>query len=372
MSEIPQQVLACAIATRTPVLLWGPPGIGKTATIRSLAETMGLPLEIVIAAIHEPADFSGLPYPDGDRVRYLTPDWAVRLAEAGHGVLFLDEISTAPPAVQAALLRIVLERRVGQLQLPDDVVVIAAANPPEEAAAGWELAAPLANRFCHIDWPVPGTQEWTTGITVGWTPLLLPSALGEWQRYLPSARGLVAGFLSSAPHHLFALPEDLAQRGRAWPSPRTWEMATRMLAAVLALSPSEELVATAVGACVGRGIGYELAALVSGDRLLDPFAALADPEGNPLPERPDKLITLLMAIAAVASEDVDRYWTAAWTVIARVAGKRRDIAAVAARPLARVYHTELGRGRLLPMPPEAVEPLKELLEAAGMITGGRR
>ena len=366
------QVLACAVATRTPALLWGPPGIGKTATIRSLAETMGLPLEIVVAAIHEPADFSGLPYPDHDRVRYLTPDWAVRLAEAGRGVLFLDEISTAPPAVQAALLRIVLERRVGQLQLPEDVVVIAAANPPEDAAAGWELAAPLANRFSHIDWPVPRAEEWSTGITAGWSPPHIPTELDDWQRHLPTARGLVAGFLSSAPHHLFALPQDLAQRGRAWPSPRTWEMATRMLAAVLALGPTEELVAAAVGSCVGRGIGYELAALVSGDRLLDPLAALADPETSPLPERPDKLVTLLMAIAAIASEDVDRYWTPAWTVIARVASERRDIAAVAARPLARVFQAELGRGRLLPIPPEAVGPLKELLEAAGMIPGGGR
>jgi len=306
------QVLACAVATRTPVLLWGPPGIGKTATIRSLAEAMGFPLEIVIAAIHEPSDFSGLPAPQGDRVRYLPPEWAVRLAEAGHGILFLDEISTAPPAVQAALLRVVLERRVGQLALPKDVVVIAAANPPDETAGGWELGPPLANRFCHLDWPVPEVHEWNTGMTAGWVAPHRPEALDEWRSMLPAARGLLAGFLARAPHRRSSLPQDRVQRGRAWPSPRTWEMASRMLAAALALGGSEELVVTAVGSCVGMGIAYEFGALVSGDRLLDPVAVLSDPENSPLPTRPDKLIALLMATAAVASHDPDQYWTPAW------------------------------------------------------------
>ena len=81
------------------------------------------------------------------------PDWAVRLVRAGRGLLFLDELSTAPPAVQAALLRVVLERRVGALQLPAGAVrIVAAANPRVGAADGWELSPPLANRFVHLYW----------------------------------------------------------------------------------------------------------------------------------------------------------------------------------------------------------------------------
>ena len=148
--------LALATAANLPVLLWGQPGIGKSSTLTELARGLDLPLETVIASVHEPSDFSGLPVlgpdPAGQGVAMAPPDWAVRLRRAGDGLLFLDELSSAPPAVQAALLRVVLERRVGSLALPDGVRIVAAANPAGSAADGWQLAPPLANRFVHLDW----------------------------------------------------------------------------------------------------------------------------------------------------------------------------------------------------------------------------
>ena len=150
------EALTLAVAADLPVLLWGEPGIGKTAALTQLAESLDLPLTTVIASVHEPSDFSGLPIVGDDPatrgVPMAPPDWAVRLVDAGRGLLFLDELSTAPPAVQAALLRLVLERRVGALQLPPDVRIVAAANPPSSAADGWEMSAPLANRFVHLYW----------------------------------------------------------------------------------------------------------------------------------------------------------------------------------------------------------------------------
>ncbi|MFD0823561.1 AAA family ATPase, partial [Micromonospora zhanjiangensis] len=109
--------LTLAVAADLPVLLWGEPGIGKTAALGQLAAALDLPLTTVIASVHEPSDFAGLPVvgddPANQGVPMAPPDWAVRLVRAGRGLLFLDELSTAPPAVQAALLRLVLERRVG-------------------------------------------------------------------------------------------------------------------------------------------------------------------------------------------------------------------------------------------------------------------
>src|SRR5262245_48759500 len=141
-SNTTRDALALAVAARVPTLLWGGPGIGKTSAVREMAASAAWPCEIVIASIREPSDFAGLPVignEDGS-VHMAPPRWAQRLASEGKGLLFLDEVSTAPPAVQAALLRVVLERTVGDLALPDAVAVVAAANPPEQAADGWDLA----------------------------------------------------------------------------------------------------------------------------------------------------------------------------------------------------------------------------------------
>src|SRR3974377_1829443 len=143
MSEKPAaEALGVAVAAGVPVLLWGAPGTGKTSAIRGMAQAMDLPCETVIASIREPSDFAGLPIVvGGQTVQFAPPAWARRLAEAGHGLLFLDERATPPPAWQASLLGVVLERAVGDLTLPEEVAVVAAANPPEQAADGWDLSA---------------------------------------------------------------------------------------------------------------------------------------------------------------------------------------------------------------------------------------
>ena len=114
-NETTSQALALAVATGVPVILWGSPGTGKTSVVKALASSWQLPCEVVIASIHDPTDFSGLPIVTRGSVSLAPPAWARRLADLGSGILFLDELTTVPPAVQAALLRVVLERTVGDL-----------------------------------------------------------------------------------------------------------------------------------------------------------------------------------------------------------------------------------------------------------------
>jgi hypothetical protein len=329
------EALSIAIAARVPVLLWGGPGTGKSSAVRDLAMQMHWPCEVVIASIREPSDFAGLPVIEQGNVRFAPPAWAKRLVCAGKGLLFLDEISTAPPAVQAALLRVVLERVVGDLELPADVAVVAAANPPEQAADGWDLSAPLANRFCHIDW-IPDAPAFAQGITAGWPAATIPELDGAWRARDPTTRALVGAFVAARPSLLSQPPKDAAQAGRAWPSPRTWEMVAWLLAAANEIGASEQVRATLVAGAVGVGAGIEFLHWLKEMDLGDPEAALLDPEAFVLPERGDRAYAALSAVAAaVAANNTPERWIAGWKVLARAGEHAADVAATAARVLAR-------------------------------------
>jgi hypothetical protein len=350
--------LSVALQAGTPILAWGPPGVGKTAAITALAESLSLPLEVVLASIREPADFSGLPVIREDGVKMEAPAWARRLAREGKGILFLDEISTAPPAVQAALLRVVLDRVVGDLELPPAVAVVAAANPPEQAAGGWDLSPPLANRFCHITWTLD-SGAWVDGMIRGWTTPRFEALPEGWEKGIPASRSLVAAFIRHRPHLLLQVPESDDQAGKAWPSPRSWEMAARLLAA----SSDDDVAAILVSGCVGDGAAMEFLTWRRDLDLPDPEAVLREPEKFTIPKRGDQAFAILTAVvtAAVGNLTRDR-WLAAWTVLARAANQgAKDIAAAAAKALAQARKPDL------PLPQKELQGFIPLLQKGGLM-----
>ncbi len=359
--HIALEALGILVATRVPVLLWGTPGTGKSSAVRALATAMGWPCEVVIASIREPSDFAGLPVVVEGGVRFAPPRWAQRLHTAGKGILFLDEISTAPPAVQAALLRVVLERVVGDLELPSYVTVVAAANPPEEAADGWDLSAPLANRFCHLDWNAEAAA-FAAGITAGWPPSFVPQLPEGWESQQAGARGLVGAFVGVRPALLSQMPQEAARAGRAWPSPRTWEMAACLFTAAELAGASEGARIALVTGAVGTGAGIEFLNWVREMDLGDPEDALRDPASFIIPERGDRAYAALSAVAAaVASNPTPVRWIAGWKVLGRAAGANApDVAAMAARILARCRPDGT-------QPPEEVKLFAPLLKEAGLL-----
>jgi hypothetical protein len=328
-----------------------------------MCDAAGLPCETVIASIREPSDFAGLPVVDAaGGVTLAPPSWALRLCEAGRGVLFLDELSTAPPAVQAALLRVVLERTVGDLPLPHEVTIVAAANPPEQAADGWDLSAPLANRFCHLDWTLDA-REWADGLAAGFAqPVVESIEPAELAARLPAVRSRIAAFVVTRPHLLSAAPTDEVMAGRAWPSPRSWELAARLTAAGELQLASEQVVAALVAGAVGPGAAAEFLAWNRELDLPDPEAVLADPYSFRLPARGDRAYACLSSItAAVLAHNTVPRWEAAWLAIAAGTDETHtDIAIVAVRALAR--HRPEGA---LP-PREVLANMAPVLRAAGL------
>jgi hypothetical protein len=360
------EALALAVAANLPVLLWGEPGIGKSATMRQLAARLGTPMETVIASVHEPSDFAGLPIvgadPATDGVPMAPPDWAVRLATAGTGLLFFDELSSAPPAVQAALLRVVLERHVGSLRLPDAIRIVAAANPPASAADGWHLSPPLANRFVHLHWTYdPATVA--RGLTGTWPGIDIPLVdAARTPTAIAKARGAVAGFLSARPGLTHHMPADAEGRGGAWPSPRTWEMVLRLLVIHHAAGTGDDALALAVIGAIGDGPGLEFVTYLDQLDLPDPERVLARPDAFTLPNRGDRQLACLTAIvSAIQSRTTQERWDAGWVVLAQaVKAGVPDIAARAAMDLATL------RQPAWPVPP-TIDAFLDVLQLSGRL-----
>lgn len=143
-------VLKAAIAANTSALLIGDPGVGKSAILVKLAKEIDYPLHILIGSTLDPTDVGGLPAVVDGKVQRL-PMLAIREAAEKPCILFLDEISAAPLPVQAAFLRLILERVAGDVELHPETRVIAAANPPEQAPGGFDLSAPLMGRLCVVN-----------------------------------------------------------------------------------------------------------------------------------------------------------------------------------------------------------------------------
>ncbi|MFF2082422.1 AAA family ATPase [Nocardia sp. NPDC058176] len=334
------EALTLAVAADLPVLLWGEPGIGKTAALTQLAESLDLPLTTVIASVHEPSDFSGLPIigddPAAQGVPMAPPDWAVKLAKAGRGLLFLDELSTAPPAVQAALLRLVLERQIGALTLPPGVRIVAAANPRSSAADGWELSPPLANRFVHLQW-IHDHDVVVRGLGGTWPratlPRLDPEKLTEAVGF---ARRAVCTLLAARPKLVHQMPTTETRRGGAWASPRSWEMTLRLIAFATAAGVSRDVLSLLVRGTVGDGPGFELLTSIDRMDLPDPEDLLADPASAELPERGDLRQAVLDGVVAAVRRKADKLrWEAAWELLAKaVATGAPDLVVVPATTLA--------------------------------------
>jgi hypothetical protein len=370
-------VRAC-IDANVPVLLWGPPGVGKSSALAAMAADAGRGMEVVLGSVREASDFAGLPIvqPDGRSVVMAPPDWALRLAEAEGGWLFLDDVTTTAPSVQKAMLQVVLDRKVGDLALPPAVRVIGAANEVDDAPDGSDLAPALANRWAHFQ-VGPDASEFCDGLTLGWAALTQRASAAEGIEPTPErvakARAEVAGFLRHRPILVHAKPDNAVAAGRAWPSYRTWKWVADVLPRLdPPVDPATggdngvglraQAARMAIAGLVGEGAAVEFLTWRRDADLPDPETVLADPEAFDWTGRADRTWAVLSSVVAVvAVRPSTARWTAAWRVLGACATSgSADVGAAAAVALGRCRPAGAGY-------PAAIRAFAPVMAAAGLL-----
>lgn len=349
-------LIAAALRADVPLILWGPPGVCKTSLITVYGRAWGYHVETIVGSIREPTDFLGLPIEQDNAVTYAPPAWVRRLVSADNGILHLDELTTCAVSVQRVMLRICQEREVGELPLGPDVRIIVTANPPDVAVDGIDLAAPLANRFCHADW-VFDAQSWSVAAAAQFKNTQVPNLetlIGPHNTdHAASTTGTVLAFCQLRPDLLIQVPSDMSQAGKAWPSPRSWTNAMSLMAE---LPPDNDAAAfMALAGCVGEAAATEFTAWKEANDLYDPIVVLQDPSTVAwTSDRPDKLFALLLSIATLVSQGrgKDRWLQAAEVMTACAKAGKPDVAL----PTVRI---------LLANAPKGVQPPAALARAFG-------
>lgn len=279
------------IRTMPSVMLWGPPGVGKSQAVKQMADIIqkktGKAVRVtdVRLLLFNPIDLRGIPTANEDRTLavWLRPQiFQMDDSDEVVNILFLDEISAAPQSVQAAAYQITLDRTVGEHRLPENCIVIAAGNRVTDKSVAYKMPRALANRLMHI--------EVETGFNA-WKKWAMENGINP----------LVLGYLSSRPDVL--LCEDKAIGDNlAYASPRTWEMASNILNHI---EPDIDNAYPLIGALVGLNLAGELRNWIKVKRNIPSMEKIFNGEETDVPQAADVMYVTISAMASYAKEHKD-------------------------------------------------------------------
>lgn len=257
--------------------IWGPPGIGKSSIVAQIARQHKIDFVDVRLSQLAPTDLRGLPVPENGISKWYPPEF---LPRDGKGILFLDELNMAPPAMQGMAQQLILDRRVGSYEVPDDWYIWAACNRKEDRAAVFDMPAPLANRFLHLsvepDFESFKAYALATGV-----------------------REQIIAFLSFR-STLLHKPDP---QQPAWPSPRSWEMASYLHGCGLDIAPA-----------VGDGAAAEFAAYLKVYENLPDIDLILEGGGQKIafPREPSVRYAVTIGLAVRAENPTQGYNAFTW------------------------------------------------------------
>ena len=272
------------------VMLWGAPSVGKSQGVRQIAQKIsegtGKTVHItdVRLLLFNPVDLRGIPTANAEKTLavWLKPR-IFQMDESSEviNILLLDEISAAPPSVQAAAYQLTLDRAIGEHRLPDNCIVIAAGNRVTDRSVVFAMPKALANRLCHIE--IAGDAD-------------------AWHRWAVGAgiHHIVLGFLAHSPHMLMRF--DPSSDALSFPTPRSWEMVSHILNRV-----SEDIreVYPLIVGCVGEEAAYELRAFSDIYGKIPSMDDVFAGKESPVPTRPEALLALASQFAPYAAAHTD-------------------------------------------------------------------
>lgn len=266
-------------------MIWGAPGIGKSSIVKQIADNTRLQFIDLRLSQLAPTDLRGLPVaipanPENSKMGTSTWYPPEFLPTSGKGILFLDELNMAPPAMQGVAQQLILDRQVGAYQVPEGWYIWAAGNRKEDRASVFEMPSPLANRFLHLEVEADFDSFKAYALTQGFHEQII-------------------AFLSYRP----SLLHKLNPQHHTWPSPRSWEMASKLHSANLEIAPA-----------VGRETATEFKAFVDLYRNIPDLTLILAGEGQKInfPEEPSARYATTVGLTVRAETIEEAYNAFKW------------------------------------------------------------
>lgn len=232
--------------------IWGRPGIGKSAIVKTIAQEMDLPLVDVRLSMMDPLSLMGVLVPDTKtkESNWLPPTWLIGKKKY---ILFFDEINSAPPTIQSAAYQIILDRKIGPHNLPEGTIVVAAGNRIQDNGVFYKMPTPLHNRFVHLQ---------------------MDTSYESFSSYAikNNIHKLVTGYISYQKGDLIKIPEanNIGIGTEGFPTPRSWEFVSNILYQHEKNPLSFTILKSLIVGCIGEGVGAKFLHYKSNaDKIVD-------------------------------------------------------------------------------------------------------
>lgn len=258
--------------TDTPVFIHGSPGIGKSYIVADVAKKHNLELVDVRLSQMDPVDLRGVPSIKGDQTVWMPPVFFPKDKDS-KGILFLDELNSAPPSVQAAIYQLVLNRKMGEYELPKEWRIICAGNRISDRGVVFRLPTPLANRMVHLH---------------------VQARFDDFKLFAIKAaiHSFVIGFLSFRPDLLSTDPVVEDDANPAFATPRSYHM----LSNILKKSKDINKIIPIIYGTIGYSAGLEFTSYVKVYEKLPNVAAIYDGHYPEIDNQPALLYALVSAL----------------------------------------------------------------------------